>query len=105
MKRRNLDKIKDAATEALAAQVRRTLDVARIKGWDFTQGNVDVGMTIVAAAPLAIRVRARLDDVAHEIVISVSDPAGSIREAVDGLVNEWLSKHATGHPSRPCSRV
>lgn len=100
MNKRNVETIRNATAKALAAQVQRTLDVARIKGWGFPT-NCDVAVTLLATTPLITQVMARMDDVViPQANITPAQAAADIAKIADTLVAEWLAKHATTRPKR-----
>lgn len=98
MNKRNITEIRNALCNAYAAQVRRTLDVLRLEGWEFP-ADCDVGVSVIEASPLAMRVAARIDDVRAEATIGTATSAADILKAVDELARAWLAKRATKQPS------
>lgn len=94
MKKRNVSRVLDAAAQALAAQIKVAFDVERENGRDFPL-EYDVTVSVLEASPLAMRLKARLADVATELVVTPSNAAGDITSAVNGLVERWLDKHET----------
>jgi hypothetical protein len=104
MNRRNKDKLRDATAKAIATLVRRTLDAARIQGWDFPD-HCDIGTTIKATTPLVIQAELRMDDVTTEALISSTTPGPDISKAVNALVEPWLKKHATKRPGARLHRI
>ncbi len=99
MNKEHVEAIQTATANALAKQVRRTLDVSRIRGWQFPE-TCDVAVTVIAATPLVTRIKARMDDVTTEMDISPEDAQVDIAQAADTLVAQWLAKHATAKPAR-----
>jgi hypothetical protein len=99
MNRENIEAIQQATVTALAAQVERVFQIARIKGWTFPEElNPGVGVTVVAATAVATKMKVRLDDVSFETVISSINTAKDIQRTSDELVEKWLEKHATSKP-------
>lgn len=102
MNSKNVTALKDSIAKALAAQVQRVFNVARIKGWAFPDDrNVAVAVRVIAATPLVTKVMARID----EIVIAQGDVTQAraledINKMADSLVAAWLDKHATARPKR-----
>jgi hypothetical protein len=99
MRKGNVATIQNATAKALAAQVERTLGVARIKGWAFPPG-CDVAVSIIAATPLVTRIKARMDDISTEGDITPEAAAADIAKISDTLVAQWLATHATAKPKR-----
>lgn len=102
MNSKNVTALKDSIAKALAAQVQREFDVARIQGWVFPDDrNVAVAVRVIAATPLVTKVMARID----EIVIAQGDITQArtledVAKMADSLVAAWLNKHATARPKR-----
>lgn len=99
MNQKNESTLRDVTAKALAAQVHRTLSVARIKGYVFP-AHCDVGVLIMSSTPLALKVKARMDDVSVEATINNETAATDIAKAVDDLVVPWLVKNATTKPDK-----
>jgi hypothetical protein len=99
MRKESSQRIQDATIKALAAQVERTLSVARIKGWEFPV-TFDVGVTVVASTAIATKVKVRMDDITIETTISSTNTVKDIAKISDDLVAEWLVLHATGKPTK-----
>ena len=99
MNRKNTEAIQEATIKSLAAQVERTLNVARIKGWDFP-ATFDIGVTVVVSTAIATKVKARMDDVNLEATISSTHTVDDIAKLSDALVDEWLVTHATVKPTK-----
>ena len=99
MNKKNEEAIREATAKALAAQVRRTLDVARVQGWEFPD-QCDVGLQIVATTPLVIKVVARIDTFVVDANISNASAARDISKIVDALVAQWLAEKATKKPAK-----
>lgn len=99
MKKHNVKKIQEVTANALADQVKRTLQVARIRGWRFP-ASADVALTVTAATPLVTEVNVRMDDVTvTNMHITTEDPSKDIADIADTLVAQWLGKHATAKPT------
>lgn len=93
MHAKNVKAIQDSIATALEAQVARTLEVARIRGWKF-EPKYDLGITVVEATPLTTKVRARIDDQVKEVTISSATMAVDVVKISDDLTAEWLAAHA-----------
>lgn len=91
------DKLRNAIAKAFATQVQRTLDVMRVRGWEFP-ANCDVGVTVVASTPLALKVNVRVDQETMPATIASTNPGDDITKAVDALVAAWLAKNAIKRP-------
>lgn len=98
MNKEQIETLQKVTAGALAAQVRRTLDVARIRGWAFPE-ECDIAVKVLAATPLVTQIQARMDDVViPQAMISPEDAAKGIMKVSDSLVAEWLKRHATAKP-------
>ncbi len=101
MNTKNVEAIQAATIKALAAQVERTIAVARIKGWEFpADAKADVGLTVIAATAVATKVKARMGTTTVEATISSTNTVEDIAKLADALVDEWLVVHATKEPKR-----
>jgi hypothetical protein len=99
MNTKNVEAIQAATVKALAAQVERTLAVARIKGWEFP-ASADIGLTVVASTAVATKVKARMDTTTVEANISSTNTVEDISKLAGALVDEWLLAHATTKPAK-----
>lgn len=99
MNKQNESTLRNATAKALAAQVKRTLDVARIKGYVFPE-NCDIGVLVLSSSPLVLKVKARMDDVSIEATIANETATADIAKMVDDLVVPWLVKNATVKPAK-----
>jgi hypothetical protein len=98
MNEKNRAAIEAVITRATADQVKRTLDVMRIRGWRFPE-QCAVGVKVLASTALVTQVAIRIDDVsAPSANVTTEAPRDDIAKVVDSLVAEWLSKHATERP-------
>lgn len=98
MNKTNKDVLETVISLAAAEQVKRTLAVMRIRGWRFPE-QCAVGVKILAATALVTQVDLRIDDVhAATANVSTDTPAEDLSVIIDGLVAEWLTKHATERP-------
>ncbi len=84
---------------SLGAQLRRTLDVARIQGWRFA-ADAALGVTLRAVTKRAIEVRVRLDDVIQDATVRRASSITDIADTIERLAAAWLKRHATGVPAR-----
>lgn len=98
MQKQNVNAVRDATASALAAQVKRTLDVMRIRGYVFPV-ECNVAVKIVRASPLSVDILARIDEVEERGVITPKTSAEDLAAIVDKLVAQWLAKKATQRPS------
>lgn len=89
-----LDAVRAATARAFAAQVRRSLDVARIKGWDFP-AQCDVGVRVLRTEGNQIVLHARIDDVGTETRITPTTTNEDIMHTVESLVTRWLGGRGT----------
>ena len=88
---------KDDVAQKFADQVRRTMDVKRIEGFDFPN-KCDVGVLVLSYTPTTYKVKARIDNLSVEARISLATEAADILETVDHLVEPWLVVNATKKP-------
>ena len=99
MNTKNVEAIQAATVKALAAQIERTLNVARIKGWEFP-AKADIGLTVIASTAVATKVKARMDATTVEANISSTNTVEDISKLADALVDEWLTTNATTKPAK-----
>jgi len=90
---------KEEVTQKFGDQVRRSLDVERIKGFVFPD-KCDVGVLVLGYTAYQYRVKARMDDVALEATIVLANEDKDILKTVDDLVETWLVRNATTKPTR-----
>lgn len=88
---------KDEVAKKFADQVRRSLAVERIKGFEFPD-KCDVGVLVLSYTPTTYKVKARIDNLSVEARISLATEAADILETVDHLVEPWLVVNATKKP-------
>ena len=94
MRPENIEIIRIALMKAIAAQVERTFNVARVKGYKFPEADCAVGLTIMRATPEATHIKVRIDDVTTETTVGQSSAADDVLKVVDVLVDTWLVRHA-----------
>ena len=99
MNPKNVEAIQAATVKALAAQVERTLSVARLKGIEFPAA-ADIGLTVIASTAVATKVKARMDTTTIEATISSTNTVEDISKLADALVDEWLTMCATAKPAK-----
>ena len=88
---------KEEVTKKIGDQVRRSLDVERIKGFVFPD-KCDVGVLVLSYTSTQYRAKIRMDDVSAESTIVIANEDNNIMAAVDNLVEPWLVRHATKKP-------
>jgi hypothetical protein len=88
---------KDEVTKKFGDQVRRSLAVERIKGFEFPD-KCDVGVLVLSYTSTAYRVKARMDNISIEATIKMDSEAKDIMETVGHLVEPWLISYATKKP-------
>ncbi len=94
MRKKDVNAIRDATARAVAAQVRRELDIAQAKGWKFP-GACAVAVKVLEANALEARIHARIDDVGGLYTLAVDSTAGDVVAVVSQLVKSWLEKKGT----------
>ena len=87
----------DEVAKKFAEQVRRSLDVERIKGAVFPE-KCDVGVAVLSHTPADYTVKARMDNLSMEATIRKSHEHEDIMETVDHLVVPWLISYSTASP-------
>jgi hypothetical protein len=88
---------KTEVVKKFAEQVRRSLDVERIKGYEFPD-KCDVGTLVLSYTPTSYKVKARIDNMSIEATIKKESEAKDIMETVGHLVEPWLISYATKKP-------
>jgi hypothetical protein len=88
---------KDEVAKKFAEQVRRSMDVKRIEGYDFPN-KCDVGVLVLSYTPTNYKVKVRMDNLSLEALITKATEAEDIVVAVDHLIEPWLVVNATKKP-------
>jgi hypothetical protein len=99
--RRDYDKLRIAhelsrlgVTSDFSVLLQRTLDVARIQGWNFPE-TCDVGVKVVRAEGPLLVIYARIDDVGTEAQVTPATTRADLAATVDALVQRWLEARGT----------
>jgi hypothetical protein len=85
--------VQDAILKLLDAQIRRTLEVNKIKGWEFPS-KYDVGVAMVTSENVNVRMDKTI------IGTTTTKLTDSLVKVVDELVEKWLEEHATARPTK-----
>jgi len=87
----------DEVAKKFAEQVRRSLDVERIKGSVFPE-KCEVGASVLSHTSVDYTVKARMDNMSIEATIRKNHEHEDIMETVDHLVVPWLISYSTASP-------